>query len=89
VLGLVLAAMFLPPPDFGVRPASGIIKGVLALLAVWMIYTAIAVPLYFYRAWRRVRAVPNKTEYALWLTFESLCAVALAGGIIYSVLLRM
>lgn len=87
-LGLVLAAVLLPPPDLGVRPASGVIKGVLAILAIWITYTAVAVPLYFYRELRKVRAVPNKTEYALWLSFEILCAVALTGGIIYSVLLR-
>ncbi|MGP8093130.1 MAG: hypothetical protein ACLP72_07370 [Candidatus Sulfotelmatobacter sp.] len=87
-LGLALAAVLLPSPDFGVRPASGVIKGLLAILAIWITYTAVAVPLYFYRALRKVRDVPNKTEYVLWLGFEILCAVALTGGIIYSVLLR-
>lgn len=88
VLGLVLAAVFLPPPDVGTRPASGVIKAVLAILTVWVIYTTAAVPLYFYRAWLRARTVPNKTEYILWLGFETLCALALTGGFIYYVLLH-
>jgi hypothetical protein len=87
-LGLVLAAMFLPLGDFGIRPASGVIKSVLAALAVWTIYTAVAVPLYLYRAWLRAKVVPNKMEYMLWVSFETLCALALAGGIAYYVLLH-
>lgn len=85
-LALVLAALFLPLPDLGVRPAFPIIKVVFALLVVWMIYTLVAVPLYFYRAWSRLRTVPNKAAYAMWLSFETLCAVLLAGGLVYSVL---
>lgn len=80
--------MFLPLGDLGIRPASGVIKGVLAALAVWTTYTAVAVPLYLYRAWLRARVVPNRIEYMLWVGFETLCALALASGIAYYVLLH-
>jgi len=88
LLGLVLAAIFLPPPDLGLRPASGVVKSVLVFLAVWVTYTAVAVPLYLYRAWLRARVVPNKLEYMLWVGFETLCAVVFAGGIAYLLLGR-
>ena len=88
LLGLVVAAIFLPPPDLGLRPASGLIKGVLVFLAVWVTYTAVAVPLYLYRAWLKVKSVPNRIEYALWVGFETLCAVALTAGVAYYVLRR-
>jgi hypothetical protein len=88
LLGLVLAALFLPAPDLGLRPASGVIKGVLIFLAVWVTYTVVAFPVYLYRAWLRVKVVPNRIEYALWVGFETLCAVVLTGGIAYYVLLH-
>ncbi len=85
-LGLVLAAIFLPLGDLGIRPASALIKSVLAVLVVWTTYTAIAIPLSLYRAWLRIRIVPNRIEYALWVGFETFCALALGGGIAYYVL---
>ena len=88
LLGLVLAAIFLPLPDLGIRPASGVVKGVLVVFAVWTVYTIVAVPLYLYRAWLRVKVVPNRIEYTLWVGFETLCALALTGGIAYYVLLN-
>lgn len=75
VVGLIIAAMFMPRPDFGSHP-SLVIKGVFVIIAVWTAYTAVAVPLYLCRAWYRLRTVPNKTDYALWLGFETLCAFA-------------
>ena len=33
-----------------------------------------SVPLHFFKAWRKVSAVPNKREYGLWLGFETICA---------------
>jgi hypothetical protein len=87
-LGLLLAALFLPLGDLGLRPASGVIRGVLVILAVWTTYTIVAVPLYFFRAWLKIRTVTNRTEYVLWLGFETLCAFALTWGIVYYVLLH-
>lgn len=38
--------------------------------------TLIVVPLHFFEAWRKVRVVPNKREYVLWVGFETVCACA-------------
>ncbi len=50
----------------------------LVLITVWLLLTAVALVVYFYRAWMRLRTVPNKAAYATWLSFETACALALA-----------
>ena len=53
-------------------------KVYLQLIAVvWAVTGATVVPLHFIRAWRKLGAVPNKTQYAAWVRFETLCIVAL------------
>ena len=87
VVGLIIAAMFTPRPDFGFHP-SLVIKVIFAIIVVWTAYTVVAVPLYLYRAWYRVRTVSNKTEYALWVGFETLCAIAVTSAIVWYVVLQ-
>ena len=50
----------------------------LALTVAWLLLTAIALFLYFYRAWLRLRTVPDKAAYAVWLSFEIACTLAFA-----------
>jgi general secretion pathway protein G len=78
---LVGAAMFLPSAEsrgFVLRTVS-----LLALIIVWLLLTAVALSLHFYRAWRRLHSVPNKWAYAVWLTFETTCALALVGTLVW------
>lgn len=79
----MLATLLLPPPDFGARHSSRLVLITLAVVALWALYTDIAVPLYYYRSWRRLRIASNKTEYALWLSFETLLGVGLLSVMIY------
>jgi hypothetical protein len=43
---------------------------------------AAAVPLYFFRAWRRVGSVPNRREYIVWVGIETLIALGLIAGFV-------
>ena len=83
-IGLILAALFIPPPDFGARHGSAFVKVLLGVLGIWFLYTAIAVPLYFYRAWRRLPTIPDKGAYATWLGFETLVVVSLLATMVYA-----
>ena len=83
-LGLILAALFIPPPDFGARHGSAFVKVLLGVLGIWFLYTVVAVPLYFYRAWRRLPTVPNKVAYATWLGFETFVVISLLSAIAYA-----
>jgi hypothetical protein len=57
-------------------------KAYLPVIAVvWAVTTGTVVPLHFIRAWRKRGAVPNKTQYAAWVGFETICAVALVCGV--------
>lgn len=58
----------------------------LAIAIVWLASTATVVPLHFYRAWRRLRRVPNRRQYAAWVGFETLATVMLIGLFVYSFL---
>ena len=82
--GLTVAALLLPP-DFGISHCSPLIAITLALLAIWTLYTVIALPVYYYRSWSRLPKVPNKTAYALWLGFETLVGIAVLTLVIYGV----
>jgi general secretion pathway protein G len=50
----------------------------LALIIAWLLLTAIALGVYFYRAWLRLPTVPNKAAYAAWLGFQIACTLAAA-----------
>jgi general secretion pathway protein G len=53
------------------------------LTVAWAATTLVVVPLHFLKAWRRLRATPNKAGYAMWVVFQALCALGLIGGLIW------
>ena len=71
---LVSAAIFLPSAE-AIRFAPEI----LALVIAWLSLTAVALVLYFYRAWKRLPLVPNKGAYAAWLSFQTACVITAVG----------
>jgi general secretion pathway protein G len=78
---LVAAAIILPPIDS--RRVSGNAVPILALTAVWLLLTVVTLSAYFYRAWKRVSEVSNKTTYIAWLTFETGCVLASVCGLVW------
>ncbi len=38
-----------------------------AIAGIFAASTVVVIPLHFYRAWRRLRTVPNKRAYAFWV----------------------
>ena len=71
VLWLVCLTSFLlaavAPPHSSLLVVLGLASGV-AIVVVG--------PLHFFRAWKKLKTVPNKREYACWVGFETLCAAA-------------
>ncbi len=57
----------------------------LMLTCVWIVSSAIVIPLHFYKSWRRWPDVENKRQYGVWVGFETLAAIILLGLFIYSV----
>jgi general secretion pathway protein G len=78
---LVTAAIILPPVDSGGFSRSAVT--ILALAVVWLVLTTAALGVYFYRSWQRVSRVSNKATYVAWLGFETVCALALMGGLVW------
>jgi hypothetical protein len=58
-------------------------KVYLPLIAVVWATTMTVVPLHFIRAWRKLGAVPNKTQYAAWVGLQTACTAALVCGFFY------
>ncbi len=85
ILGLALVsfvmALILPPIDSHLKPPPLVFWSLVTLLALLTVCIAIAVPTYLYRSWARLRTVPNKTAYVIWLGFETLLAFACAIGV--------
>src|ERR1035441_172469 len=75
------AAIFLP--SAALRRYALTIAPLLALILIWLLVTMVALGIYFYRGWQRLPSVRNKAAYALWLTFETACALALVGTLIW------
>ncbi|MBZ5630544.1 MAG: hypothetical protein LAO06_16925 [Acidobacteriia bacterium] len=48
-----------------------------------LVTAAIVIPLHFYRAWRKLATVPNRTGYALWVLFETMFAAAVMALFVY------
>ena len=48
----------------------------LAFALIWIVVTAIVVPLHLYKAWRKLAAVPNPREYAVSVLLETIFATA-------------
>jgi hypothetical protein len=55
----------------------------MVIAGIFVISTAIVLPLHFFVAWRRLRTIPNKRSYAFWVGLESL----FAGGLVIAVVL--
>lgn len=54
--------------------AAILLRPVALVFAVaWLVTAVIVIPLHFYRAWRKLATVPNRTGYALWVLFR-LCS---------------
>jgi hypothetical protein len=72
---LIGAAWLLPPLDSRVKPHPAAIVLVVAGCAVFLILGCISLYRYFDDSWRKWRDVPNKPEYVVWLSLETLAAI--------------
>jgi general secretion pathway protein G len=72
----ITLTVLLPSADS--RPFAFRTVPLLVLIIVWLLLTVVALGVYFCRAWTRLRTVPNKTAYATWLTFQTVCVLAAA-----------
>jgi hypothetical protein len=78
------AAIVLPQLDSHAR-AHPLVKAVVAVVyASFFIGTPIALASYFNQAWRRVRTVPNRTTYVIWLSLESIAGMGFLGLLAYT-----
>ena len=71
IIILSLAAFLLPPLDSRADPVPLLARGFIIATIGLSAYTLVVTFGYFYRAWRRAGAVPNKVEYASWLGFQT------------------
>ena len=78
---LISAAILLPPTHSEIISAMAI--PMLALMLFWLLLSVVGLPVYFYRAWRRVAFVPNKAAYIAWMSIETTFALAGLGGIVW------
>ena len=76
---LLSAAIILPRTDV----SNAVAYPIILLMAIWFLLSVVALFFYFYRAWRRVGAVSNKTAYITWLSIESIFALAAVAGIVW------
>jgi hypothetical protein len=60
----------------------------LFLATVWIVSTAIVIPLHFYRAWKRWAHVSNRRAYAVWVGFETAATLALISLGIFAAISR-
>ena len=72
---LIAAAWLLPPLDSRVKPHPAAVVLVVVGCAVGLILGCISLYRYFNHSWRSWRSVPNKTEYVVWLSLETLTAI--------------
>jgi len=57
----------------------------MVIAGVFVISTAIVLPLHFYGAWRRLRTVSNKHSYAFWVGLETLFACCLIFALVLGI----
>lgn len=80
---LLCAAFILPNLDSHTRSLP-VLKAIAAIpYTMFFMITPIALVTYFSRAWRRVSSVPNRTEYVLWLSLESIAGAGVLGFLAY------
>jgi len=72
---LIGAAWFLPPLDSRIKPHPAASVLVLAGCTVFLILTCISLYRYFCDSWLKSRDVPNRIEYVIWLSLETLAAI--------------
>ena len=78
VVILVLAAVMLPSTE-----SNAIAFPIVALMLIWFLLSVVALVFYFYRAWLRVEAIPNKAAYIAWLGIETAFALAAVAGLVW------
>lgn len=85
VLLLGAAAYVLPntPQHSPLRAFDKLYLG--AVVVTLFVLSPIALFRYFREAWGRMREVPNRSTYAVWLSFESCAALAFVTLLIYGV----
>jgi hypothetical protein len=67
---LGLAAVILPRTE-----SKAIAFPLLVLMLLWFLLSVVPLVFYFYRAWRRVGAVPNRAAYIAWMSIETVFAL--------------
>ena len=83
VVLLFCAALIFPNLDSHTRSLP-VVKTIVAIpYTIFFIVTPIALVTYFDRAWRRVSSVPNRTEYVVWLSLESIAGAGVLGFFAY------
>jgi hypothetical protein len=75
---LGLAAVILPRTG-----SNPIAFSVLVLMLTWFLLSLVFLVFYFYRAWRRVGAVPNRGAYIAWMSIETVFALAAVAGLVW------
>jgi hypothetical protein len=75
VIFLIGAAWLLPPLDSHLSTNAATRRLILTCCTVLVVATCIATVRYFIDAWGKLRAVPNRTAYAAWISLETLVAV--------------
>jgi hypothetical protein len=74
---LIGAAWLLPPLDSHIRPKAATRGFILACCSLLLFATCVGILRYFADAWKRARTASNRTAYIVWLSLETLAAVAL------------
>lgn len=78
------SAVVLPNLDSQTR-VHPVVKAIVAVVyPLLLIGTPITLVRYFIRAWRRATAVPNRTEYLIWISLESVAGAGLLGILLYA-----
>jgi hypothetical protein len=55
----------------------------LVFALIWIVVTALVVPLHFFQAWRKLARVPNRREYAIWVFLETIFAAFVIALFLY------
>jgi hypothetical protein len=64
-------------------------RAYLAVVAcVWIVSSAVVIPLHFIKAWRRWPDLENKRQYAVWVGFEMTATIVLAGLFVYTMIMH-
>src|ERR1017187_7983072 len=82
----VAAALILPPIDSRVPPNRALEVAFLVCAAILLAASLFAAVKYFLAAWLKVRTVPNKTSYVIWIGLETSAAVGAVVAVIYGLI---